>query len=121
MDFNSLMSAADNVLISTFNAGSGDKKGVTLWPGEAREITIQGVFDNPYSRTDIPDGGAIASSDPSFTAHDRAIIGLEKRDAVMVNGDSWYVKELQPDGTGITRVALSKYKKSRMDRMGGDV
>lgn len=115
------MARADNTLISTFNAGTGDKKGVTLWPGESREVTIQGVFDNPYARTDIPDGGTISSSDPSFTAHDRDITELNKRDAVAVGGDSWYVKELQPDGSGITRVVLSKYKKSPMDRRGGDV
>lgn len=115
------MARADNTLIATFNAGTGDKKGVTLWPGESREVTIQGVFDNPYSRTDIPDGGTISSSEPSFTAHDRDITALKKRDAVVISEDTWYVKELQPDGTGVTRVALSKYTKSSMDRRGGDV
>ncbi|HHD7442496.1 TPA: head-tail joining protein [Citrobacter braakii] len=119
MDFNSLMSAADDVLISTFNVGSGDKKGITLWPGESREINIEAVFDNPYARVDIPGGGKITTSEPSFTAHDRDITELQKKDTVSIQDIVWYVKELQPDGSGITRVFLSKYKKSSSDVPGG--
>lgn len=119
MDFNSLMAAADNVLVSTFNVGSGDKKGVTLWPGDEREITIEAVFDNPFSRIEIPDGGEIKSSVPSFTAHDRDIIGLAKKDTVKAVDEEWRVKDIHPDGTGLTTVYLSKYKKSANDRPGG--
>lgn len=115
MDFNSLMNAADDILISTFNAGSGDLKGVTLWPGEGREINIEAVFDNPYSRIEIPDGGEIKSSIPSFTAHDRDVINLLRTNKVKVAEEEWVVKDLQPDGTGLTTVYLSKYKKSAND------
>ena len=110
-DFNALMAAADDVLISTFNvAGS-----VELWPGEARSQKIEGVFDNPFLLTGIPDGGQMQGSDPSFTAHDRDIAGLQKKDPVLIVGVTWYVKSLQPDGSGVTRVFLSKYQKSDMD------
>lgn len=113
--FNSLMTKADDVLITTFN----NEGGVTLWPGEACEIIIEAVFDNPYTRIDIPDGGKIPSSDPSFTAHDRDILKLKKTDAVNINGQVYYVKEFQPDGTGVTRVFVSRYKKSFSDKTGG--
>lgn len=114
MDFNSLMASADDFLISTFNIEGG----VTLWPGEPREVKIEAVFDNDFARTDIPDGGKIMGSDPSFTAHDRDVIGLKKNDALLISGSLWYAKEPQPDGTGITRVFLSKYQKSSFDRPG---
>lgn len=114
MDFNSLMAAADDVLISTFNA----KGGVILWPGESREVQIEAVFDDPFARTDIPDGGKIQGSDPSFTVRDGDIIGLKKNDAVLISGQKWYVKEPQPDGSGVTCVFLSKYQKSPFDKPG---
>ncbi|MEB8638653.1 head-tail joining protein [Cronobacter muytjensii] len=113
--FNSLMAKADDALIATFNNDGG----VTLWPGEAREVVIEAVFDNPYTRVDVPDGGKIPTSDPSFTAHDRDIVTLKKTDAVNINGQVYYVKELQPDGTGVTRVFASRYKKSSADQPGG--
>ncbi|MGR7890410.1 head-tail joining protein [Klebsiella aerogenes] len=119
MDFNALMARADNTLIATFNVGAGEKKGVTLWPGESREVTIQAVFDNPYERTDIAGGGDITGITPSFTAHGRDITNLKKRDAVEIIGQTWYVKELRPDGSGVTQVALSQYQKSRQDQAGG--
>jgi hypothetical protein len=113
-DFNALMAAADDVLISTFNVDGS----VELWPGESRSLTIQGVFDNPFLLTGIPDGGQIQGSDPSFTAHDRDIIGLQKKDPVLIIDTTWYVKSLQPDGSGVTRVFLSKYQKSGLDKLG---
>lgn len=114
-DFNALMAAADDVLISTFNVDGS----VTLWPETDRSQVIEGVFDNPALLTGIPDGGKIQGSDPSFTAHDRDIPQLRKKDAVMIAGVTWYVKSLQPDGSGVTQVFLSKYQKSDQDRPGG--
>lgn len=115
MGFNELMRDADNILLSAFNVDGG----VLLWPGDVNERQIVGVFDTPYSRTDIPDGGYIAGSDTSFTAHDRDISNLAKKDSVLINNEVWYVKEMQPDGSGITRVFLSKYQKSQYDKPGG--
>jgi hypothetical protein len=113
-DFNSLMAAADDVLISTFNVNGS----VTLWPGDTRSWVIEGVFDNPALLTGIPDGGKIQGSDPSFTAHDRDLTDLKKKDAVSIAGVTWYVKSLQPDGSGVTRVFLSRYQKSDQDKAG---
>jgi hypothetical protein len=110
-DFNALMAAADDVLITTFNVDGC----VELWPGNTRSRIIEGVFDNPALLTGIPDGGKIQGSDPSFTAHDRDLTDLKKKDAVSIAGVTWYVKSLQPDGSGVTRVFLSRYLKSDQD------
>jgi hypothetical protein len=114
-NFSALMAAADDILISTFNVQGS----VELWPDTPRSRRTEGVFDNPYLLTEIPDGGDIKGSDPSFTAHDRDIAGLLKKDSVRIVGELWYVKSLQPDGTGITRVFLSRYIKSSLDTPGG--
>jgi hypothetical protein len=115
MNFNSLMKKADKLLITTFN----NEGGVTLWPNDARERTINAIVDKPYERTDIPDGGHITTADRSFTATDDDVIDLQKKDEVLADSVMYYVKELQPDGLGVTRVMLTKYKKSAADTPDG--
>ena len=66
-----------------------------------------------------PHGGQIQGRDACFTAFERDIAGLKKGDPVIVHGETRYVKKLQPDGTGLTVVYLSRYQKSVLDRPGG--
>lgn len=108
MGFSSLMAKVDTLLIATFGAEGG----VTLWPDGITPRRIMAIFDAPYERTDVPDGGHITGSDISFTARDCDILNLQRKEAVWVDGSTYYVKELQPDGLGMTRVMLSAYKKS---------
>ncbi|AYN30001.1 hypothetical protein D8682_25295 [Buttiauxella sp. 3AFRM03] len=111
MDFDAVMKKADDLLIKTFKT----IKNVTLWPGGSSPRLIEAIFDQPYERTDIPDGGRIEGSSISITARDSDIIDLSRKDTVYVGEDKFFVKELQPDGLGMTRVMLSEYKKSAFD------
>ena len=115
MSFSAALAAADNLLLDTF----GEPGGITLWPDTSRRTVITAVYDAPWQGTDVPDGGQIQGRDACFTAFDRDIAGLEKGDAVVVRGVMQSVKSLQPDGTGLTVVYLSAYKKSPLDRSGG--
>lgn len=111
MDFDAVMKKADDLIIKTFKTTSS----VTLWPDGASPRLIQAIFDRPYERTDIPDGGRITGSSISITARDSDIIGLKRKDTLYVDEEQFFVKELQPDGLGMTRVMLSKYIKSACD------
>lgn len=115
MNFNSLMKSADQLLMATFNAEGG----VTLWPDGITPRVIEAIIDMPYERTDIPDGGRITGADRSFTASDSNVLNLARKDAVMIEGVTYYVKELQPDGLGVTRVMLVKHKPAQADPYGG--
>lgn len=106
MSFNSLMKSADQLLIATF----GEDGGVTLWPERDDFRVIGAIVDKPYERTDIPNGGHITGADRSFTANDYDVTGLQRKDAVLIDGETLYVKELQPDGLGLTRVMLVKHQ-----------
>lgn len=108
MDFNALMGAADRLLVSTFSVTGG----VTLWPERPSPRVIEALSDKPYERTDIPNGGRVSGADYSFTARDSDLAGLAMKDAVQVGGVTYVVKELQPDGLGVTRVMLSLYTPS---------
>ncbi|MHA1067012.1 head-tail joining protein [Enterobacter ludwigii] len=115
MSFNSLMKSADQLLIATF----GNDGGVTLWPDRDDFRVIEAIVDKPYERTDIPDGGHITGADRSFTASDYDVAGLQRKEAVLVEGETLYVKELQPDGLGVTRVLLVRHQKTPAVRSDG--
>ncbi|MNC14774.1 hypothetical protein D3C75_625620 [compost metagenome] len=91
--------------------------GLTLCDGSTRNISV--IYDDPYQRTEIPDGGGIRGAERSFIAKDSDLLNLVKNCVVTVNGLSLYVRDLDADGTGVTTVYLSKYKKSASDRPGG--
>ena len=115
MSFESDLAAGDAQMMETF----AEPGGVTLWPDTSRRTVIKAVFDAPWQGTDVPNGGQIQGRDACFTAFDRDIAGLKKGDAVVVRCELLYVKKLQPDGTGLTVVYLSKYQKSALDRPRG--
>ncbi|EMO5715831.1 hypothetical protein RVW00_000766 [Enterobacter bugandensis] len=115
MSFNSLMKSADQLLIATF----GHDGGVTLWPDRDDFRVIEAIVDKPYERMDIPNGGHITGADRSFTANDSALTGLKNKDAVLIDGETLYVKELQPDGLGVTRVLLVRHREAPAGRRGG--
>lgn len=115
MGFSAALAAADNLLLETF----GETGGITLWPDTSRRKMITAVHDAPWQGVDVPDGGQIQGRDACFTAHDNDLTELKKGDAVYVRGETLYVKNLQPDGTGLTVVYLSPYRKLLHDRTGG--
>ncbi|WP_336286565.1 head-tail joining protein [Cronobacter dublinensis] len=115
MSFESDLAAGDAQMMATF----AEPGGVTLWPDTSRRTVIQAIYDAPWQGTDVPNGGQIQGRDARFSAFDRDISGLNKGDAVVVRGKMLYVKSLQPDGTGLTVVWLSEYRKSPHDRTGG--
>ncbi|MEB4676090.1 head-tail joining protein [Enterobacteriaceae bacterium G50] len=114
MSFARDLAAGDEQMMGTF----AEPGGVTLWPDTSRRTVIPAIYDAPWQGTDVPNGGQIQGRDACFTAFDRDIAGLKKGDAVVVRGELLYVKSLQPDGTGLTVVYLSKYQKSAHDRPG---
>ncbi len=115
MGFSAALAAADSLLLDTFE----EPGGVTLWPDTSRRTVITAVYDAPWQGTDVPDGGQIQGRDACFTASNRDISGLKKGDPVIVRGETRYVRKLQPDGTGLTVVYLSRYQKSAFERPGG--
>jgi hypothetical protein len=115
LSFESDLEAGDAQMMETF----AEPCGVKLWPDTSRRTVITAVYDAPWQGTDVPNGGQIQGRDACFTSFDRDIAGLKKGEPVIVRGEKLYVKSLQPDGTGLTVVYLSKYQKSALDRPGG--
>lgn len=87
----------------------------------ARSEPIMAVFDEPYARIDLPHAGFIAGTVTTLTAFSGDVDGLAARDVISVPKkraldaddsliwDDWIdyvVKEIQPDGTGLSVIWL---------------
>ncbi|MEZ2600757.1 head-tail joining protein [Kluyvera intermedia] len=89
--------------------------------GKGEGNTVLAVFDDPYTRTDLPEGGFVRGRVITLTLITTDATGLSSRDVVNVpqrrvvtpeGGIAWEewvdytVREPQPDGAGLTVVYL---------------
>ena len=61
------------------------------------------IFDAPYA---APFDGQIDSSAPVCTGASSDLAGLQRGDAITINGVDYRVSAAEPDGTGLTRLVL---------------
>lgn len=64
---------------------------------------VMGVFDNG---ADTALG--MAGSDPSFTGRSTYLDALTYGSTISIGGTSYTVRQVQPDGTGLTRLVLER-------------
>lgn len=98
------------------DGGFAIEANIQLAAGSFRTINV--IYDEPFIQTDIPDGGFVRGADIYFTAVEADVRDVEDNDVVQVNGESLYIKSIKPDGTGMARVYLTRYKKSPLDKPG---
>ena len=75
----------------------------------AEQVTIAGasvnaIFDSPYSRV----GTLLSMSDPALWCPSAAVAGVVRGAAVVVRGVAYTVRDVQPDGTGVTVLQLER-------------
>lgn len=67
---------------------------------------VTGIFDREYVAADVAEV-AFATTEPVFhlrSAHVPA--GAVPGDRLVIDGASWTVRNIEPDGTGVTRLRL---------------
>jgi hypothetical protein len=64
---------------------------------------IQVIFDHEYAEQ-----FGIAGTNPIVLTPTASVSGIKKNDAFVVNGISYKVHNIEPDGTGLTRLQLTK-------------
>lgn len=74
--------------------------------GTAKGIKV--VFDNEYAVVSLAGDVAIESVSPAAHCKDSDIIGAKHGDTLVINSVTYYVIGIQPDGTGITILILSR-------------
>lgn len=74
------------------------------------DVETKGVFDDPFSLTQVGSGGRISDSVPELSLRDEDAIGIEARQLITINAKQWLVvTPSEPDGTGITKLVLGHY------------
>ncbi|MDY3572316.1 hypothetical protein [Enterobacter hormaechei] len=110
MSYDDDLMHGDRQMIATFG------RPVRL-PGRDEDSTVLAVFDDPYTRTDLPEGGFVRGRVITLTLITTDATGLSSRDVVSIpqrrvvtpEGDitwgewvDYTIRELQPDGAGLT-------------------
>lgn len=70
-------------------------------------VEIDGIYDNEFILLDT-EMNAVATTDPNVMVVTEDVSSLSQHDLVEISGVSYTVKEIQPDGTGMTTLMLSK-------------
>lgn len=70
--------------------------------------TIKGIFDEAYTEVDV--GGTIGfqTVSPRIVCKTSDLVGAADADSVKVNGETYFIRVIQPDGTGMTEIQLEK-------------
>ncbi|MEX3086118.1 hypothetical protein AB4P17_09960 [Escherichia coli] len=82
-------------------------------PGDGVKRKINVIYDGPYRRTDMPAGGYYDGAGSVILARDSDVVGLVRRGLLTVHGTVYEVKDVMPDGTGLTEISLTKYTGKR--------
>lgn len=72
--------------------------------GGAKAITV--IFDNAYEAVDTGGGVSFAVRQPHVTARTADVAGATEGDALTIDGVTYTIRVVMPDGTGITEMML---------------
>lgn len=71
--------------------------------------SVKGIFDNEFYAADTGAGVAFVSAQPRFMVRSADMpTGADYGDGIAIDGISYTVRTIQPDGTGMTTLLLEK-------------
>lgn len=100
MSFLDQISADLDVFFSDFSVNA------VLSPSGGYPRSIKVIFDNAYENIELFSG--IGTTGPIAQAKDADVMDIARNDLLTVNGRSYYIGKIKPDGTGITIMGLSE-------------
>ena len=68
--------------------------------------TVKGIFDKESVEQAVGEAGLIEEV-PVFTCKTSDVSYATFNDTLAIDGTTYYIKEILPDGTGVTRITLS--------------
>ncbi|MGY2573752.1 head-tail joining protein [Vibrio sp. C8] len=74
---------------------------------EAGDSEVSGIFDNPCTLSQLPNGGDVLDTEPELYLNDADAVSIKRYQFVTVGTVKWQiVKPPEPDGTGMTKLIL---------------
>lgn len=70
--------------------------------------TVKGIFDSAYTEVDISGTVGFTSTTPRFMCKTSDICGVEDADSLTIDKQEYFIRVVQPDGTGMTELILEK-------------
>lgn len=71
--------------------------------------TVNGIFDNEYLSQDAGAGVVFSVREPRFLMRESDLpTGADEGDTIVISSVTYVVKVIEPDGTGMTNLALEK-------------
>ena len=77
-------------------------------PSGGTAKTIKVVFESEYLSVQVVGDVGVESASPAAYCKSADIIGVQHGDTLVIEGTTYYVTEIHPDGTGMTLLILSK-------------
>lgn len=74
--------------------------------GAARAVSV--IFDRSYVEVDPISGAPVSTGHPVATVRDSEFTGVAAGDQLAIGASNYIITSVQPDGTGITVLALRK-------------
>lgn len=68
-------------------------------------VSIQGIYDDAYYQV-VGIDGSVESSQPAVICVQSDATGVKHEDIVVIDGKTFYVVGIKPDGTGMIELAL---------------
>lgn len=79
----------------------------TYTPAGGSPVSIKVVFDAPFAITEV-EGMQYQNIDPVAHCRTADVANATDEATLIINGVTYRVKEVQPDGGGVTNLALTK-------------
>lgn len=114
MNYDDDLEYGDRQMIATFGRP-------VIPPGATADNTILAVYDEPYARTDLPEGGFITEQVITLTLITSDAPGIQQRERItvplsrtrspsgLIEWESWTIftiRDIQPDGAGLSVLYL---------------
>ena len=78
----------------------------TFEPFIGSAVTVTGIFDNPYLAADAGGMVEFTATSPTFVTKTSSLPDIDYGDALTIDGKDYVIKEIMPDGTGMTTLSL---------------
>lgn len=72
------------------------------------EATISGLFDNEHYAVDTGGSVPVTMQQPVFVCLTSAVSGIEQNDILTISSTQYRVRDIRPDGQGMTTLALEE-------------
>lgn len=86
----------------------GELSNTALFGVSGSQVSVNGIFENPYQDVNEADITGISSTMPKFTCPFSEVSGYTEGDPVSIDTVNYIIRDIRPDGTGLAEILLYK-------------